>query len=104
GCAVSLVVSKQRWRMRGGTAANLAAVDEVPLVRELQIETDTLKMKLGDGATAWSLLPYIGTDSIPEQSNLYFTQGRVYNALKAQLVAGSNVTITPDDGDVKITI
>lgn len=101
---MSLVVSKQRWRMRGGTAANLATVDEVPLVRELQIETDTRKMKLGDGTTAWSLLPYIGTDSIPEQSNLYFTDGRVYDALKAQLVAGSNVTITPDDGDVKITI
>lgn len=94
---MSLVTRFERWLMRGGTAANLAAVDEVPLERELQIETDTLKLKLGDGVTAWSLLPYIGTDSIPEQSNLYYTDSRVYAAVKGQLVAGPNVTLTPDD-------
>lgn len=102
---MSLVVSLMRWRMRGGTASNLSTVDEVPLERELQIETDTLKLKLGDGTTAWSLLPYIGTDSIPEGSaNKYFTNDRAYLALKDQLVQGSNVTLTANDTTKKITI
>ena len=48
-----------RFRIRGGTAADLATVNEVPLRRELCIELDTGKMKLGDGVTAWNDLPYI---------------------------------------------
>ena len=48
-----------RFRIRGGTAADLATVNEVPLRRELCIELDTGKMKLGDGVAAWNDLPYI---------------------------------------------
>lgn len=49
-----------RFRVRGGTAANLAAVNEVPLARELIVETDTGKMKLGDGMASYLQLPYVG--------------------------------------------
>lgn len=48
-----------RFKVRGGTAAALASVNEVPLRRELCIELDTGKMKVGDGTTAWNDLPYI---------------------------------------------
>lgn len=48
-----------RFRIRGGTAADLSTVNEVPLRRELCIELDTGKMKLGDGTTPWNDLPYI---------------------------------------------
>lgn len=48
-----------RFLVRGGTAANLATVNEVPLKRELVIETDTGKMKLGDGSTPYNALPYL---------------------------------------------
>jgi len=51
-----------RFRMRRGTAANLASVNEIPLAGELVIETDTLRQKLGDGTTAYNSLPYV-TDS-----------------------------------------
>lgn len=47
-----------RFRVRRGTAANLATVNEVPLLAELVFETDTRKAKLGDGATAYNSLPY----------------------------------------------
>lgn len=47
-----------RFLVRGGTAANLAVVNEVPLIRELVIERDTLKCKLGDGVTSYNDLPY----------------------------------------------
>lgn len=47
-----------RFKVRRGTAANLASVNETPLAGELVIETDTRKTKLGDGATAYNSLPY----------------------------------------------
>lgn len=50
-----------RFLVRGGTAANLAAVNEIPFVRELIVERDTLKMKLGDGVTHYNDLDYIAT-------------------------------------------
>lgn len=48
-----------RFKLRRGTAANLASVNETPLAGELVIETDTQRMKVGDGATTWNSLPYL---------------------------------------------
>lgn len=48
-----------RFLVRGGTAAALAARNEVPLSRELIIERDTLCSKLGDGLTSYNDLPYM---------------------------------------------
>lgn len=48
-----------RFLVRGGTAANLAAVNEVPKHRELIVETDTGKIKLGNGSTPFNDLDYI---------------------------------------------
>jgi hypothetical protein len=47
-----------RFRVRRGTAANLASINEVPLLAELVVETDTRKAKLGDGVTAFNSLSY----------------------------------------------
>lgn len=56
---MSDVTIPYRFLLRGGTAANLAAVNEVPRAREMVVETDTRKLKVGDGVTAYNLLPYI---------------------------------------------
>jgi hypothetical protein len=55
-----------RFRVRGGTAAALAALNEVPLARELVFETDTGRSKLGDGATQFNALPYVAGGSTIE--------------------------------------
>lgn len=47
-----------RFQLRGGTAAALAAANETPLDRELVVETDTGKGKIGDGATPYNDLEY----------------------------------------------
>lgn len=45
------------------------------------------------------------TDSLPEgATNLYFTDARVYAAVKALLLEGDNVTITADDEAMTLTI
>jgi hypothetical protein len=46
-------------QLRGDTAANLASTNRVFAVREVIIETDTLKMKVGNGGTAYNSLSYV---------------------------------------------
>jgi len=45
-------------QLRGGTAAQWAASNPILAERELVVETDTKKIKIGDGATAYNALPY----------------------------------------------
>lgn len=56
---MSLFTTALRFLVRGGTAANLATVNEVPLARELVAATDSGRLKLGDGTTPYNDLPYI---------------------------------------------
>lgn len=44
------------------------------------------------------------TTHLPEGSNLYFTDSRLYESLKSTLEAGANVTLTEDDLSQTITI
>jgi hypothetical protein len=45
-------------QLRGDTAANWASVNPVLLNNELGLETDTKKLKVGNGSTAWNSLAY----------------------------------------------
>lgn len=45
------------------TAANWTSVNPVLLAGELGIESDTHRIKAGDGSTAWTSLPYLRTPS-----------------------------------------
>ncbi len=45
-------------QLRGGTAEALSTVNPIPKAREIMIETDTGKTKIGDGSTAWNSLNY----------------------------------------------
>ena len=47
-----------KLKLRGDTAANWTSVNPVLLANELGRETDTGKIKIGDGATAWTSLAY----------------------------------------------
>jgi len=47
-----------RFQLRGDTAANWASVNPILKAKEPALETDTLLVKYGDGATAWNDLPY----------------------------------------------
>jgi hypothetical protein len=49
----------KRRQERGGTAAALMALNEIPLRNEIVIEADTGKMKFGDGTTHYNDLPYL---------------------------------------------
>lgn len=59
---MSTITIFDRWAWRRGTAANLAAVNEILLLGEACYETDTLphKFKIGNGVTRWNDLDYVG--------------------------------------------
>ena len=50
-----------RLRIRRATAAAWTAANPVLLLAELGLETDTRRLKGGDGTTAWAALPYLAS-------------------------------------------
>ena len=52
-----------RIQLKHGLAANWTKKNPVLLAGEVGIETDTLKMKVGDGKSNWSALGYLGADA-----------------------------------------
>ena len=86
---MSNVIIPTRFQWRRDTAANWTSNNPTLRAGEPGLETDTGYMKVGDGSTAWNDLDY---------------GPNVYPVLKAILTAGTNVTITPDDGAKTLTI
>lgn len=52
------------FALRRGLQADLLAVNEVPREGEPIIETDTLKIKIGDGTTPYDKLDYVGANEL----------------------------------------
>lgn len=52
-----------RIQLKHGLAASWTKSNPVLLAGEMGIETDTLKMKVGDGASHWDALGYLGADA-----------------------------------------
>ena len=52
-----------RIQLKHGLAASWTERNPVLLAGEIGIETDTLKMKVGDGASNWKALGYLGADA-----------------------------------------
>jgi hypothetical protein len=55
-----------RMQQRRDTAANWTSTNPTLAAGEMGIETDTYKLKVGDGSTAWTSLPY--SVDIPSQT------------------------------------
>lgn len=51
-----------RIQLRRNTAANWTVDNPVLFVGEPAVETDTSRMKIGDGVRAWNALPYSAVD------------------------------------------
>jgi hypothetical protein len=97
---MSLVELPYRFRVRGGTAADLVTVNEIPLERELVVEVDTGKMKLGDGVTAWIDLDYIssgGADGLEMRVSAGYVQYTTDGALWHDLIATADLVGPPGD-------
>jgi hypothetical protein len=56
-------MSTVRIQVRRGTAAEWTSVNPTLAAGEMGVETDTRKLKVGTGSTAWNSLSYIASDS-----------------------------------------
>ena len=97
-----------RFQLRRDTAANWTSNNPTLAAGEAGFETDTNKLKIGDGTTAWTSLAYFAV----ETQNIFNTiavsgQSNVVADSPTDtltLVAGTNVTITTDATSDTITI
>ena len=75
----------------GDTAANLTSGNPVLAAREIMVETDTLKFKIGDGSTAWNSLAYGYDTASASDVN---TGTNATKAVTSDALAGSNFGIS----------
>lgn len=77
-------------QQRGGTAAQWTAANSVLAAREIGLETDTLKLKIGNGSAAWNALPY----AIPGGTGLTTTdQTGAWDTWRKALANMANETV-----------
>ena len=105
-----------RMAQRYDTAANWTAANPTLLAGEIGVESDTSKIKIGTGSTAWNSLAYQpwATTPIPVNaggtgqttySNGQLLIGKTDGTLaKATLTASTGVTITNADGSITIDL
>jgi hypothetical protein len=103
-----------RMAQRYDTAANWTAANPTLLAGEIGVESDTSKIKIGTGSTAWNSLAYQpwATTPIPVNAGgtgqTTYTNGQLLigktdgTLAKATLTAGTGITITNGDGSVSI--
>lgn len=58
-----------RIQMRRGTASAWTTADPTLYAGEFGFETDTFRLKIGDGSTVWTSLPYITRSSVAKTAN-----------------------------------
>lgn len=91
-----------RFQLRRDTAANWASANSVLALGEPGVETDTLKVKVGDGSTAWNSLAYSITKDFTDLTSkpttlagYGITDSLALNALSVtQNAASGNGTLT----------
>lgn len=86
-----------RIQLKRDTAANWTSFNPILRAGEVGIETDTQKLKIGDGSSSWSARPYINVlpSELTELSQ---------DAVNSALTAGNGITKIYDDAANTITI
>lgn len=120
-----MAFTRRKIQTRRGTAAQWTSANPILKAGELGVETDTRKMKVGDGTTAWTSLLYVvggaGSSTWGSITGTLSSQTDLQTALNAKqststlseaiddrvanlLVAGTNVVLTYDDTANTLTI
>jgi DNA-directed RNA polymerase subunit L len=64
-----------RIKLRRDTAINWLSINPILAAGEPGLETDTGKIKYGDGTTAWELLKYGGSDTLVDDGSVLISAG-----------------------------
>lgn len=86
--------------LRRGTASEWVLVNPVLNLGEPGYETDTKKLKIGNGTDSWTLLPYLAGDS----GEPVIVDEDIDDRVAQLLQAGTNVSIQYDDENNRLII
>jgi len=81
-------------QLRRDIAVNWTSADPILAQGEIGIETDTLRLKIGDGTTVWTLLPYYETTGVDAVNGSIFIYDLVPNT--------GNIDITYAENNVRV--
>ena len=96
-----------QYRLRVDAAADWVSSDPTLLLGELGLENDTLKMKMGDGSTAWTSLGYIYhtpsemTTISGDLVAVHHTRSHAITGTSDHTAGNWKVVYTDGSGDVK---
>jgi hypothetical protein len=91
-----------RFQLRRDTAENWTTANPVMALGEPGVETNTLKVKVGDGITAWNSLGYSITKDFADLTNKPTTLTG-YGITDAVSLAGLSVVVQTANGDGSLT-
>jgi hypothetical protein len=86
-----------RIQLRRGTSSQWDSANPILAAGEMGVETDTRKVKIGDGTTTWTSLDYVAADT-PEISEI------AQDAINDAFVAGTGITKSYNDSSNTITV
>lgn len=96
-------------QIRRDTAANWTSANPVLSQGELGIETNTLKIKAGDGTTSWTSLGYLIDvgDYLTSSSTNTLTNKTITNLVfdgnyTEEVYTNSGTTLEPDNGTIQV--
>ena len=79
-------------QLRGGTKQVLHEVNPLLASREIVIETDTGRLKAGDGIHRWNELPYAGVPPPPDDGKAYVIRNGQWQAVQELTVETHFIT------------
>jgi hypothetical protein len=91
-----------RFQLRRDTAANWTSVNPVLALGEPGVETDTLKVKVGNGSTAWNSLSYSISQDFSDITNKPTTLAG-YGIADALSLNNLSATTVAASGDGSLT-
>ena len=88
-------------QIRRDTAANWTSANPTLAQGEMGYETDTSKLKFGDGSTAWTGLSYYtaGADYL-SSANPVISAGTITEDVYT--ISGTSVSLEPDNGSIQL--
>jgi len=86
-----------RLQLRRGTASQWTSSNPILAAGEMGVETDTRKVKIGDGTSTWTTLDYVAAD-VPAIGEI------AQDAINDAFVAGTGITKSYDDAGNTITV
>ena len=98
--------TKMRIKIRRDLSTNWTSVNPKLLIGEQGYETDTGKMKVGDGTSAWNQLEYFGSDITKTTGNIPTTRVDIINQTinKLKLLKSYNSGVEVDTQDQANTL